>query len=81
MTRRFGTCKFAHLRMISLSNTHSGRVIGRRALRGVTSTGSVFVSFKKKVGASRSLEVTFRDNTSLIAINDVTTAGPRLFGA
>lgn len=80
ITGRFRTRKVRHLRVISLSKTISHRIIGCHMLSRVTDHASLIVSFKKKVGASRSLIVTFSGNTRVMALNDMTIGGPKLFG-
>lgn len=79
ITLRLRTRNVHELRIISLSNTTSRRIMGCHALRRVTIHASLVVSFKNKIGDSRSLIVTFRGNTRVIANNDVTIGGPRLF--
>lgn len=79
ITGRFRTGNVQHLRIISLSKTTSRRIIGCQALSLVTDHASLVVSFNNKLGDSRSLVVTFRGNTRVIANNDVTIEGPSLF--
>lgn len=79
ITGRFRTGNVHHLRIMSLSKTTSRRIMGCHALRRVTTHASLVVSFNNKMGDSRSLVVTFRDNTRVVAKKDVTIGGPRLF--
>lgn len=79
MTGSFRGLKFGQLRMISLSKTGSGRVMGSTMLGTVAARAGLAMSFKNNVGARRSVRGTFTTKTDVMAMNDVTIAGPSLF--
>lgn len=81
MTGVFRSRNVEHLRIMSLSKTQRKQVVGCHVLRQLTAHASLVVSFKNKLGRRKSLRVTFRDNTRVIANKDVTIGGPRVFAS